>query len=247
MADITTETRINDMTSLIIDGAEAVDTEKYQDDNEDTSKALARREAPRRESNARYEDDDASYKTSQPSKAPAPIKDYSYATNEHVAYAAKELEMAGRAIQQMYENNEINADQYAVACQNFAIGVKEVEQLDMAARANMLRNLESAQVFHAQTAQLIPAWSDLNKRQNIINRIENMCSKYGISKAELGQYQNAPKVIAMMADLERKTRVKHSVPDNLRPIRPAQGDNQVMSANRGRGSDIDQIAKLLIG
>lgn len=235
---ISKEERIDDIVSVLAaDDPSEVDTSKYE--------AKSAHDSGNRATEPDYQGDD-SVKTRQ-IELPV-LRNYDDATPQHVEAVKNELLSAVEQIEQLYQTNQISHEQYQQAVLNAGKMAEQVKQLDISARANLVRAKEFEQQFHTQTAELVPGWQDLNKRQHIVSEIENLCGKYGITKDELAAYQLSPKIVAMMTDLVKKTSPKPKVPQQRQQFKqdPDQRPSMPLSANRGRGGDIDAIANLLV-
>lgn len=232
---ISNQEKIDDIVEVLAaEDPNSVDTSKYAEERSESNNTATE---------PSYQNDEV--KTRQV-KLPE-LRNYDEATPQHVQAVAKEFMNSVEQIEHMYRTNQISHEQYQQAVFNAGEIAKEIKQMDISARHNVVRAKEFEQQFHTQTAELVPGWENTNKREAIVNGIENLCSKYGITKQELSQYQSSPKIVAMMADLVKKTSSAPKIPQRQQFKRDTnQRPSMPLSTNRRPGGDIDAIADLLV-
>lgn len=239
---ISNQEKIDDIVEVLAaEDPNTVDTSKYAEERGESYESSNKATEPSYQGNDEVK--------TKPVDLPK-LHNYDQATPQHVQAVAKEFFSSLDKIEHLYQTNQISHEQYQQAVYNAGEMAKEIKQMEISARQNVVRAKEFEQQFHTQTAELVPGWENLNKRESIVKGINNLCSKYGITEQELAQYQSSPKIVAMMADLVKKTSPKPNIPNRVKSQQFKRDTNQrpsmPLSTNRRAGGDIDAIADLLV-
>jgi hypothetical protein len=187
-------------------------------------------------------------------------------TREHLVAQAQELVNASNEIENLYQTNQISAEQYQFAQQNAQVLATQIKESELNLKEQAIQTFQNDTVLERQMnkniAEILPEWNEPNNRQAMFDQLTNyLKDDLNFSQSEINGIQD-PMVFARLAvqmkdknhrhtkqiEQIKKTRIRKA--EKAKSRKAAQKAKSRAVPTNGLTSRSDQIttiAELLMG